>query len=83
MIFRAKASRRRGSVITFTTHKAGSMVLHRVLREICALNQIKLLAQRRRKSAALRAHFLRKRLYRQTQRLLRADPFPGADEGRE
>jgi len=28
------------NVVAFTVHKAGSMVLHRVLREICELNQI-------------------------------------------
>ena len=29
------------SVIVYTTHKAGSMVLHRVLKDICEINRIR------------------------------------------
>ena len=29
------------NVIVYTTHKAGSMVLHRVLKDICEINRIR------------------------------------------
>ena len=38
MFFRFRNPRR--NVIAYTTHKAGSMVLHRVLKDICELNRI-------------------------------------------
>ncbi|MEO7168527.1 MAG: sulfotransferase domain-containing protein [Spartobacteria bacterium] len=39
MLFRNKIPTR--NVIAYTTHKAGSMVLHRVLKDICELNRIR------------------------------------------
>lgn len=39
MIFRFRNPRR--NVIAYTTHKAGSMVLHRVLKDICELNRLR------------------------------------------
>ena len=41
MIFRNKRRDPSRNIIAYTTHKAGSMVLHRVLKEICELNQIR------------------------------------------
>ena len=38
MLFRSRTPGR--NVIAYTTHKAGSMVLHRVLKDICELNRI-------------------------------------------
>jgi hypothetical protein len=40
MWFGPKSKNRHKSVIVFTTHKAGSMLLHRVLRDICEKNRI-------------------------------------------
>jgi len=40
MIFKNKGHAANQSVVAFTTHKAGSMVLHRVLRDVCELNRI-------------------------------------------
>ncbi len=39
MLFKIRNSGR--NVIAYTTHKAGSMVLHRVLKDICGLNRIR------------------------------------------
>lgn len=39
MLFRFRNPRR--NVIAYTTHKAGSMVLHRVLKDICELNRLR------------------------------------------
>src|SRR5438105_15688389 len=41
MLLRNKWRNPSRNVLAFTTHKAGSMVLHRVLKEICALNRIR------------------------------------------
>ena len=41
MIFRNKWRNPRRDIIAYTTHKAGSMVLHRVLKDICELNRIR------------------------------------------
>jgi len=41
MIFRTKWRHPARNLIAFTTHKAGSMVLHRVLKDICELNRIR------------------------------------------
>lgn len=41
MLFRKKWQNPSRNVIAFTTHKAGSMVLHRVLKDICELNRIR------------------------------------------
>jgi hypothetical protein len=41
MIFRNKWRNPRRNIIAYTTHKAGSMVLHRVLKDICELNRIR------------------------------------------
>lgn len=40
MIFRNKEHAASRKVVAFTTHKAGSMVLHRVLKDVCELNRI-------------------------------------------
>jgi hypothetical protein len=40
MLFRTKRRHPRRNIIAYTTHKAGSMVLHRVLKDICELNRI-------------------------------------------
>jgi hypothetical protein len=40
MIFKNKQRPARRKVVAFTTHKAGSMVLHRVLKDVCELNRI-------------------------------------------
>ncbi|HEX4666601.1 MAG TPA: sulfotransferase domain-containing protein [Chthoniobacterales bacterium] len=40
MIFRNKWRHPKRNIIAYTTHKAGSMVLHRVLKDICELNRI-------------------------------------------
>lgn len=39
MLFKSRNPRR--DIIAYTTHKAGSMVLHRVLKDICELNRIR------------------------------------------
>ena len=41
MLFRTKWRHPRRNIIAYTTHKAGSMVLHRVLKDICELNRIR------------------------------------------
>lgn len=41
MFFRTKWRQPRRNLIAYTTHKAGSMVLHRVLKDICELNRIR------------------------------------------
>jgi hypothetical protein len=41
MIFRNKWRNPSRNIIAYTTHKAGSMVLHRVLKDICELNRIR------------------------------------------
>ncbi len=41
MLFRKKWQNPSRNLIAFTTHKAGSMVLHRVLKDICELNRIR------------------------------------------
>jgi hypothetical protein len=41
MLFRAKWRHPSRNIIAYTTHKAGSMVLHRVLKDICELNRIR------------------------------------------
>jgi hypothetical protein len=41
MLFRDKWRNPDRNVIAFTTHKAGSMVLHRVLKDVCELNRIR------------------------------------------
>ncbi|MGI8891012.1 MAG: sulfotransferase domain-containing protein [Chthoniobacterales bacterium] len=41
MLFQKKWQNPTRNVIAFTTHKAGSMVLHRVLKDICELNRIR------------------------------------------
>jgi hypothetical protein len=41
MLLRKKWETPDRNVIAFTTHKAGSMVLHRVLKDICELNRIR------------------------------------------
>ncbi|CAN5350650.1 hypothetical protein BH20VER3_BH20VER3_20860 [soil metagenome] len=41
MLFQKKWQNPKRNVIAFTTHKAGSMVLHRVLKDICELNRIR------------------------------------------
>ena len=41
MIFRKKWRHPKRNIIAYTTHKAGSMVLHRVLKDICELNRIR------------------------------------------
>ena len=39
------------NIIAFTTHKAGSMVLHRILKDICELNRIRYYSPNESKSA--------------------------------
>ncbi len=41
MLFRNQGRAAPPNLIAYTTHKAGSMVLHRVLKDICELNQIR------------------------------------------
>ncbi len=41
MLFRNKWRHPSRNIIAYTTHKAGSMVLHRVLKDICELNRIR------------------------------------------
>ena len=41
MLFRNKWREPSRNIIAYTTHKAGSMVLHRVLKDICELNRIR------------------------------------------
>ncbi|MEO6506348.1 MAG: sulfotransferase domain-containing protein [Chthoniobacterales bacterium] len=41
MLFRTKWRNPSQNIIAYTTHKAGSMVLHRVLKDICELNRIR------------------------------------------
>lgn len=41
MLFRTKWRNPGRRVIAFTTHKAGSMVLHRILKDICELNRVR------------------------------------------
>ncbi len=41
MIFRNKWRNPKRNIIAYTTHKAGSMVLHRVLKDICELNRLR------------------------------------------
>lgn len=41
MLFRTKWRDPSQNIIAYTTHKAGSMVLHRVLKDICQLNRIR------------------------------------------
>lgn len=41
MLFRNKWRDPDRNIIAFTTHKAGSMVLHRVLKDVCELNRIR------------------------------------------
>ena len=41
MLFRNKWRNPSRNIIAYTTHKAGSMVLHRVLKDICELNRIR------------------------------------------
>ncbi len=41
MLFRTKWLHPSRNIIAYTTHKAGSMVLHRVLKDICQLNRIR------------------------------------------
>jgi len=41
MLFRTKWRHPSRNIIAYTTHKAGSMVLHRVLKDICELNRIR------------------------------------------
>ncbi|HEY1582636.1 MAG TPA: sulfotransferase domain-containing protein [Chthoniobacterales bacterium] len=41
MIFRNKWRDPQRNLIAYTTHKAGSMVLHRVLKDICELNRVR------------------------------------------
>ena len=41
MIFKTKWRHPSRNLIAYTTHKAGSMVLHRVLKDICELNRIR------------------------------------------
>lgn len=41
MLFGKKSGPPRRNLIAYTTHKAGSMVLHRVLKDICELNRIR------------------------------------------
>jgi len=40
MLFRIKSKKLEKNVIVFTTHKAGSMLLHRVLQDVCEKNNI-------------------------------------------
>jgi hypothetical protein len=41
MLLRKRFRKLKRNVIAFTTHKGGSMVLHRVLNDICHLNRIR------------------------------------------
>ena len=41
MLFRTKWRHPSRNIIAYTTHKAGSMVLHRILKDICELNRIR------------------------------------------
>jgi hypothetical protein len=41
MLFKKKWRNPSRNIVAFTTHKAGSMVLHRVLKDICELNRIR------------------------------------------
>ena len=41
MLFQTKWRRPSRNIIAYTTHKAGSMVLHRVLKDICELNRLR------------------------------------------
>jgi hypothetical protein len=41
MLFGKKFKKLERNVVAFTTHKAGSMVLHRVLKDICQINNIR------------------------------------------
>jgi hypothetical protein len=41
MLFRTRWRHPPRNIIAYTTHKAGSMVLHRVLKDICELNRIR------------------------------------------
>jgi len=50
MIFANKRQAASQKVVAFTTHKAGSMVLHRVLKEICELNRVRYYSPNLRKS---------------------------------
>ena len=50
MIFANKRQAASRKVVAFTTHKAGSMVLHRVLKDICELNRVRYYSPNLRKS---------------------------------
>jgi hypothetical protein len=51
MIFRNKLRNPSRNTLAFTTHKAGSMVLHRVLKDICQLNRIRYYSPNESKTA--------------------------------
>ncbi len=51
MLLRKKWRHPERNIIGFTTHKAGSMVLHRVLKDICELNRIRYYSPNESKSA--------------------------------
>ena len=50
MLFRNKLRHPSRNIIAYTTHKAGSMVLHRVLKDICELNRIRYYSPNENKS---------------------------------
>ncbi len=50
MLFRNKWRHPGRNIIAYTTHKAGSMVLHRVLKDICELNRIRYYSPNERKA---------------------------------
>ena len=51
MLFQRKWRNPDRSIIAYTTHKAGSMVLHRVLKDICELNRIRYYSPNESKTA--------------------------------
>lgn len=51
MLFEKKWRNPDRKIIAFTTHKAGSMVLHRVLKDICELNRIRYYSPNESKTA--------------------------------
>jgi hypothetical protein len=51
MLFRNRWRKPKRNIIAYTTHKAGSMVLHRVLKDICELNRIRYYSPNESKTA--------------------------------
>lgn len=53
MFFRRRYRKLDRSVVVFTVHKAGSMVLHRILKDICILNEIRTFSEHENRSDKL------------------------------